>query len=92
MLDVKTTYKEPSNTIKPEMLVRHVDGSIGIVTMVTRKHVHVTWLVNADPDEVWHTNRSHKGGHHFNDFYSRKLLTPCPVGTTVSVTQVDNGK
>jgi len=49
MLDVKTTLKTPAPVFKPEMLVSHADGSVGIVTQISRNYVHVLWLVNTNP-------------------------------------------
>jgi len=46
MLDVKTTLKTPAPVFKPEMLVSHADGSVGIVTKISRHWIHVLWLVN----------------------------------------------
>lgn len=90
MLDVKTTVKVPKQVIKPEMLVQHEDGSIGIVTRVSRRWVHVTWLVNTDPEEVQERNGViEEGGHHFNSHVLRKCLKPVPAGTTVTITQTE---
>lgn len=88
--DVTTKAKEPKQTIVPEMLVKHVeDGSIGIVTEVTSKWVHVTWLVNTDPDEETYMPNGalSTGKHHFNSFIARAKLIPAPAGTTVTITQ-----
>lgn len=89
--DVTTKAKEPKQTIVPEMLVKHIeDGSIGLVTEVTSKWVHVTWLVNTDPEdfETFMPNGAvSTGKHHFNTFIERSLLVPAPAGTTVTITQ-----
>lgn len=90
MLDVKTKLKEVSRKIKPETLVRHEDGSVGLVVLVTRKWVHVVWLVNANPGLPESTKRSDQGGHHFLGLHERSELTNCPPGTTVTITQVNN--
>jgi hypothetical protein len=55
------------------VLVEHViTREIGIVTKVTHKWVHVTWLAASD---------------HENSHYERKLLNVCSRGTRVVVKQ-----
>jgi hypothetical protein len=92
--DVSTKAKLPKPVIKPEMLVQHTDGSIGIVTRLSQKHVHVTWLVNAVPEpegEIFDKKgQMVEGKHHFSSFYARAELTPVPAGTTVTITQTVN--
>lgn len=89
--DVTTKAKEPKQAIVPEMLVKHVeDGSIGLVTQVSSKWVHVTWLVNTDPEDeaTYMANGAMSSGqHHFNAPIERANLIPAPAGTTVTVTQ-----
>jgi hypothetical protein len=89
--DVSTKAKLPKPGIKPEMLVQHTDGSIGIVTRLSQKHVHVTWLVNTlpDDDEELYDKKGQmvEGKHHFSSFHPRADLKPVPVGTTVTLTQ-----
>jgi len=66
--------------IKPDMLVVHKGvGNIGIVTQVTRKWVHVTWLIN----KVTGTTN-----YHYANLYKRADLEVCPVGTRLTVKQV----
>lgn len=85
MLDVNTRLKTPKRTIKPEMLVKYTpDGSIGLVHMVTKKWVHVIWMVNTTPEEPTKT----EGGHHYEGLVERKDLEPCPVGTEVTIRQI----
>ena len=89
--DVTTKAKEPKQTIVPEMLVKHIeDGSIGLVTEVTSKWVHVTWLVNIAPEETedfMPNGAVSRGKYHFNSYYKRDELIPAPAGTTVTITQ-----
>ena len=96
--DIKTTVTIPKQTIKPEMLVAHreVEDSVGLVVQVTRKWVHVVWLVNPQPGQAvmqnanipevesfWNT----RGKHHFVSQESRNDLTILPAGTKVTVVQ-----
>ena len=55
------------------LLVIHIGTQeIGIVTKVTSKWVHVTWLAGFD---------------HSNDCYERKVLAIAPSGTRLTVKQ-----
>lgn len=101
--DVNTKAKIPKVLIKPEMLVQHTDGSIGIVTQVTKKNVHVVWLVNTNPAILNHDEHGafyhsvtkqdmtfpSEGTHHYLGYYKRNDLAPLPVGTVVTFKQVE---
>jgi len=55
------------------VLVKHrITGEIGIVTLVTSKWVHVTWLAASG---------------HENNHFKRDVLTICEPGTKVVVKQ-----
>lgn len=103
--DVKTVAKVPKQIIKPEMLVKfaepsnfenNVGESIGIVTQVTRKWVHVLWLVNSFPGSSAGIDGGKnffdtRGQHHYITHERRADLVPVPAGTTVTVTQTLKG-
>ena len=98
MFDVKTTVNKHA-ALKAEMLVTHTDGSIGLVVNVTRKWVHVVWLINTKPVDPKCTSEGYprscpskhvyldkgEGLHHFVGQHMRKELTPCPSGTVVTL-------
>ena len=66
--------------IVPDMLVYQPCGRVGLVTKVTRKWCHVTWLIN--------THAVPTGcNYHFSHVYMRGDLTPCPVGTKLTIKQ-----
>ena len=71
--------------ILPDMLVYWRDNPehIGIVTLVTKRHAHVTWLVNTTG--LLDTGLNY--GVHYNSHYKRGDLTPCPVGTKLTIKQ-----
>ena len=80
------------------MLVQHIaDGSIGIVTQVTKKWVHVLWLANKsatdDPDSPDikdnGTHGDNEGMHHFTQHYPRSVLKAAPKGSNVTIRQVE---
>jgi hypothetical protein len=99
--DVKTNVTIPKQVIKPEMLVAHAENSaaIGLVVQVTRKWVHVLWLVNPNPGSAVENTGSNigeeedatfwntRGQHHFVSQERRQDLTILPAGTKVTVTQ-----
>jgi hypothetical protein len=104
MYDIKTTAKVPKGGLKPEMLVRFTDRgdeeaeSIGLVVEVTRKWVHVLWIINANPGVCYNQNNDHGeyaikdtdsiGKHHFITLESRRDLEPAPAGTEVTIKQI----
>lgn len=75
-VSVNEVQRKPK--ITADLLVSHSDGSLGIVTKVTRKWVHVTWMIN---------QRKGLGNYHCTDPVKRTDLTICPVGTKLSVKQ-----
>lgn len=83
-LQVSVNAKLPR--ILPDMLVQDCFGSIGIVTRVTKKWVHVTMMIISpeDPDQFEYTN------YHCEQRYKRSALMPVANGVSFVVKQKDS--
>jgi len=69
--------------IVPDMLVtfNYASDALGLVTRVTRKHVHVVWLINPLYDE----NNDGSTNYHETTLESRKDLVPVAAGTKITL-------
>ena len=90
MTHVSVNVSKPHDKITTDVVVLHKNGSVGIVTNVTKKWVHVTWLISTfGTNDIEPQNTANAlCAYHFSGLHKRIDLTPAPKGYALSVKQV----